>query len=64
MVGSLAVEGDNFDVRAVDEGDKSIVAAHRMLAAGNDSEAQLLIVFRRLIEIINDDNDDDRFLEA
>ena len=32
------------------------MAAHRMLAAGNDSEAQLLIVFRRLIEILNDDN--------
>ena len=56
MVGSLAIEGDNFDVRAVDEGDESIVAAHRMLAAGNDSKPQLLIVFGCLFQIIDDDN--------
>ena len=33
------------------------MAAHRMLAAGNDSEAELLIIFGCLFQIIDDDND-------
>src|SRR5262249_22765792 len=56
MIDGLAVESDNFDVGAVGERDESVMAAHRMLAAGNDRESQLLIVFGRLCQVFDDDN--------
>ena len=32
------------------------MAAHRMLAAGDHGEAELLVVVRRLVEIFDDDD--------
>jgi hypothetical protein len=57
VVEGLTVESDNLEVRAVGQGDKHIVAAHRMLAPWNDGEAEPLIVFGGLLEVTNDNND-------
>ena len=57
MIDSFAVEGDDFEVRSVGKRDKHIMAPHRMLTAGNDGETQLLVIFGRLFQIIDDNND-------
>ncbi len=57
MIHGLAIECDELEIRAVLKRDQRVVAADRVLAAGNDGEAELFIVFRRLSQIIDDDDE-------
>src|SRR5919106_1607668 len=56
MIGSLAVKRDDFKIRAILERDQRVVTADRMLAARNNVKAQLSVIFRSLIQVVDDDH--------
>ena len=57
MIDRFAIKRDNFQIGSVGKRDQHVVAAHRMLPAGNDGEAKLLVVIGRLVEIFHDNDE-------
>ena len=57
MIRSLAVKGNDLEIRAVRERDKDIMTADRMPPPSDDRKAEIAKIPRRLIQIADDDNE-------